>query len=261
MQSNQVMTNRYKSLLQTIFRHKKSLGFFTITYFLAFQMLPIVHANMSSDNYIIQMGNFNITSGEKSSDNFKVTDTVGQTAPGQFGQSGYIVKSGFQYIYVKDIFAFSISNTAVNLGELTPGAFSSPASTILSVSASGAQGYKVYAYESQPLTMENGVTTIPDTTCDTDTCSETIADSWSNTAKPGFGFSMTGTDILPDFENGTKFKQFANAKNFEAPQVIMQRTGYSKNRQATVQYKAAIAGNQVAGNYENTIIYIATPGY
>ena len=38
---------------------------------------------MSSQNFKVQGGNFSITSGSKASENFRLTDLVGQTAAGR----------------------------------------------------------------------------------------------------------------------------------------------------------------------------------
>ena len=57
----------------------------------ASRFAPRALASMSSSNYEIQFGNVNMTSGSKSGGPYKVTDTVGQTAPGKYGTTGYIV--------------------------------------------------------------------------------------------------------------------------------------------------------------------------
>jgi hypothetical protein len=70
---------------------------------------------MRSTNYIIDFGNFNMTSGSKSSTSYKVTDTVGQTAPGEYLSTGYKVGAGFQYIYALPRFSFRITANRVDL--------------------------------------------------------------------------------------------------------------------------------------------------
>ena len=229
-------------------------------------LAPAVKARMSSSNYAINFENINMTSGNKSnlSGSINVSDTVGQTASGQYGQlsdnpSSYVVRSGFQYLYSIIPFQFSISNTLVDLGELSPGAFST-GTTTLTVSSGGAGAYQVTAYENHPLTHTQGNATIPDTSCDS-SCSETTAATWTNASAAGFGYRMTGQDVPSAFTPANTFKQFANAAINEAPQIIMSATAVGRNRTSTVTYKAAISGSQAAGNYENTIVYIATPGY
>ncbi|MBI5151092.1 MAG: hypothetical protein HZA34_00800 [Candidatus Pacebacteria bacterium] len=222
--------------------------------------LPKASANMSSNSFIIQFNNLNMTSGSKTSSSYKVTDTVGQNAPGKYGTTGYIVKAGFQYIYTIGNFSFSISNTMINFGLLTPNTFAT-GTTTLTVSAKGAGGYTVTTYENYPLKKIGTSATIADTTCNAGTCTEGTAGVWTDATKPGFGYNMTGSDIPAAFVDATYFKQFANYSQNEPPQTIMSNAGVVKNRQATVTYKVAVSGNQTAGNYENNITYIATPGY
>ena len=216
---------------------------------------------MSSSNYAVSFENLNMTSGEKSSSSYNVTDTVGQNANGLYGTTGYVVRAGFQYLYSIGKFQFTISNSDVAFGELTPNTFST-GSTTLSVSNGGAGGYQVTAYEDKPLTIQGGgSTTIPDTTCDAGGCSESISGTWTDATKHGFGYRMTGQDVPTDFSGANTFKQFANKLTNEVPQVVMSSLSVGKNRTATVTYKVSIPGSQAAGNYENSIVYIATPGY
>jgi hypothetical protein len=212
---------------------------------------------LSSDNYIIRMGNFNMTSGFKSSASYNLTDTVGQTAASFFSSAGYHVKAGFQYIYTLYDFSFSISSLAINLS-LIPNTFSSSSHT-LTVTAPG-QGYSVTAYETGKLENDSG-DTIPDTTCDSGTCTETAAGVWTVATNNGFGYNLTGNDISPDFINSTYFRPFPDVSLGESPATIMTTTAAGKNRVATVNYQLSPSGTQAAGTYNTQIIYIATPVY
>ena len=72
----------------------------TVLIWLFLAATPAVFAeNMSSDSYQIRFGNFNVTSGTKTSPSYSLTDTVGQTAAGPFSSPSYQAKAGFQYIY------------------------------------------------------------------------------------------------------------------------------------------------------------------
>ena len=84
-------------------------------YFGLFTIIPLVQAErLESDSYIIQFGNFNVTSGTKTSGNFSLTDTVGQTADGPLSNGNYFVGSGFQYLYQIGEFSFSISDLSID---------------------------------------------------------------------------------------------------------------------------------------------------
>lgn len=216
-----------------------------------------------SDSYIIQFGNFNITSGEKTSTTYRVTDTVGQIAPGPYGApgvSGWFVGGGFQYIYPLRDFEFSLSSLAINLGTLTPGAHSSQAHT-MTVTTRGAGGYKVYAYAAHSLRHSNGTTVIPHTTCDAGTCTTSTAQPWTNQNIAGFGYNVSGQDVPVDFTDATYFRPFADQSQAQPMQVVMSSTELALDHQATVTYQAGIEGAQAAGNYSTTVHYVAVPAY
>jgi len=221
---------------------------------------PLAYAdNMTSSTYRLWFGTLNITSGNKTSSTYRLTDTVGQTAPGQYGLTNNIVKAGFQYIYPLETFTFKISSQAINFGSLTIGEFAT-AQQMFEVTAIGAGGYTVKAYEDHPLKQTNGVAIIPDTTCDT-SCSESTAGVWTDTSKFGFGYNMSGHDVPAAFTDSTYFKQFADMSNTESAQTIMSSTSVGTKRHATITYKLNISATQQTGNYETQIVYIAIPGY
>ncbi len=216
---------------------------------------------LESNSYIIQFGNFNVTSGEKSNANFKVTDTVGQTADGPFSNSNYFVGSGFQYIYQIGEFAFSISDLGINFGDLIINNDTTDAHT-LTISTRGASGYNVYAYEHHPLRhTADGVSTISDTTCDNNDCDQTAAKIWITQGKYGFGFNISGDDIPADFINTDYYRQFADNSLAESMQPVMSSSSAVTNHQATIKYKVQVGPNQAAGTYQTHIVFVAVPGY
>ncbi len=219
---------------------------------------PILAQTLYSPNYTIRQGNFNMTSGLKSSASYSLTDTVGQTAAEFFSGTGYFVKAGFQYIYTLYDFSFSISSLAINLS-LTPNTFSTATNT-LTVTAPG-QGYSVTAYESTKLTKLDSADTIPDTTCDSGTCTETAAGVWTTATNNGFGYNLTGDDVASDFVGATYFRPFPDLSLGETPATVMTTTAAGKNRAATVTYKVSPSGTQAAGDYSTQITYVATPVY
>ncbi|MFC1711689.1 hypothetical protein ACFLZ1_03835 [Patescibacteria group bacterium] len=245
---------------------KKLIYFlFTIIFFLCFLgfSIKLVKAvNMSSDNYEIQMGNFNMASGSKSSTNYSMLDTIGQIAPGEYSEAGFIVKAGFIYIKTLIPFSFSISDLSIDFGSLIADVPTTQTNT-LTVSSGGGSGYQVTAYEDNPLQIPGTATQIPDTICNggAETCDETAADVWTNISAYGFGFNMSGNDIPADFTDSTYFRQFADDSGAESPQIVMSSVNVGRNRQSTVTYKVNVSGIQTAGNYENAITFICTPGY
>ncbi|PIU73864.1 hypothetical protein COS78_00010 [Candidatus Shapirobacteria bacterium CG06_land_8_20_14_3_00_40_12] len=241
---------------------KKFFLFFFIltTYYLTLNS-SVLAQHFSSDNYVIDWGNFNITSGNKASSNYKLSDTVGQIAPGTYQKSGVLLKSGFQYIYDTFItFAFSIDNLDINFGILTPGIASTAVNTV-TISTPSGHGYQISSQESRPLSLENGIT-IPDTVCDSP-CNESTSNVWVNSSTYGFGFNASGVGASSYFVDSTYFRQFANssASPAETPQIFMSESSPVENRQSTITYKVNISPAQSAGTYHNYIVYTAVPKY
>jgi len=217
---------------------------------------------MESPLFKIQYGEIGIAGGNKSSTNYNLSDTVGQTAAGQFSSNGYIVKAGFQYIHSIIPFRFSISNTNINFGNLLP---NSPqtASTTLTVSFGAAGQYQVTAIEEGKLRTLDDVNQIPDTQCDggSNTCNESLAKPWTSNSAYGFGYNIDGNDIPNDFINNTYFRPFPNRTENENPAIVMSSTNVGKNRQATMTLKVNISPIQPAGRYQTIINFVATPSF
>lgn len=219
--------------------------------------------NVSSDSYKIQMGDVNMGAGLPTSDNYNLGLTGGQTAPGLFAANGYQILSGFWYIKTIIPFSFTIDNLAIDFGTLTPNQFSTK-TNFLTVSAGGAGGYQVTASESAVLTSFGGTATIPNTSCNggTNTCIDNQAKPWTDTHQYGFGYNMSGTDIPTDFLDPTYYRPFtASTSAIIMSSADVTRNPPSNTAGATVTYQINISGSQAAGDYENYILFIATPSY
>lgn len=220
----------------------------------------ITAENMRSDSYIIQFGNLNMTSGEKSSSAYKVTDTVGQTAPGEYTSTGYKVFAGFQYVYAIPRFTFRITDLSIDLGELQNGVFTQQSNDLVITTRSG--GYSILARAETPLRRPLYVSSaqIPFTTCDS-TCTISAAAPWTNVTKVGLGFSVSGTNKATDFVNSTYFRPFADSSQSQSAQVIAQSSNVVKDDVLNVTYKATISGSQEAGHYQTSVEYTAIPTF
>jgi hypothetical protein len=219
---------------------------------------------MDSSRYRIQFGNVNITSGNKVSDNYKLADTLGQTAAGKFQSDGYIIKAGFQYIHSIIPFRFSISDININFGTVIA---STPVTetTVLTVYFGGAGEYQVTAIEEGRLRTLNESSNISDTNCDggaENTCNEDWAKPWTQNSAYGFGYRMDGDDIPQAFATeSSHFRPFPDRTINESPVVIMSSPNVGKNRQSTVSFKLNVSPIQPAGSYQTVINFVATPSF
>lgn len=223
-------------------------------------LVPLFAQNYSSSNFKIDFGNINLTSGSKTSPSFNLTDTVGQNAPGQFNSSTTLIKSGFQYIYDNfKYFRFSISNLNIAFGSLVPGTPSTATNT-LTITTPYGQGYSILALEADTLKNQVG-NTIPDTICDSGTCTELASGPWINNSTYGFGLNASGAGSTGIFSSSIQYRQFANQNLGESPQTIATENSSVTNRQTTITYKINIPGTQASGDYQNKIVFIAVPKY
>lgn len=232
---------------------------------LAISSHPVWAQTMRSQDYEIQMGNINMTSGTKSSDNFTVSDTVGQTASGLYESAGFSLGAGFWYITSVIPFSFSISDLTIDFGVLTA---SSPQTlnNILTISAGGAGGYQIMAAENHPLQSASS-NYIYDVLGDNSDISEEVAGVWNQSSTYGFGFMVSGDSAASDFSDPlcspNCYRQFADptASPSEDAQVIAESADVTDETQLTVTYKINISGTQEAGYYQNEITFIAIPRY
>ncbi len=235
------------------------LLFLTIPYSLVPN--PSLAVPMDSSRFKIESANVEIAGGNKNSTSYKLADTVGQLAAGQYSSTGYVVKAGFQYLHSIIPFRFSISDINIAFGTLVP---STPATatTNLTVYFGGAGQYQVTAIEEGPLKTQS-LNIIPDTSCDggANTCSESLAKIWSSSSAYGFGYGMSGNDIPADFIDGTYYRPFPDRTSAESPATVMTSINVGKNRSSTVTFKTNISSIQPAGSYQTVINFVATPSY
>lgn len=228
--------------------------------------------SFSSSSYRIQWGNFNVTSGKKSSTHYQLTDTVGQNAAGLFTNTGFAVKSGFQYIYGLFFpFSFKVNNLTINFGTLSPNIGSTQSNTI-TVSSPAGHGYQVMAQESHPLWLSPS-TYIPNTRCDSNDCTASLSTLWNTSIGStayGFGFNAmginssavaTGIGTSNYFLTSNYYRPFADSSAGFSGQVIMSENSPVKNHSALITYKLYTSSFQTAGNYQNSIIFTAVPKY
>lgn len=219
---------------------------------------------MSNDSYIIQMGNLNMSAGKPTGAQYSVSFTAGQTGAGLYSGPNYKVKSGFQYIYPFIGFAFSVSSIEIDFGALSP---TNPVTrtNTLTVSNQSAGGYIVTAFENHPLLVPATGQQIPDTTCDSGSCNESLAAAWTNSLTYGFGYRcdpLTATNYcVADFNDNTFYKQFTNDSAAETAETIISSNVSGRNQQSEITYKVNISATQPAGQYSNVITYIATPTF
>lgn len=215
---------------------------------------------MRSENFVMQGGNFNMTSGNKESQNFKLSDVVGQVAAGIFTSKGYIINAGFLNGAAGAFLIFTVSPTTVDFGSLTP---NSPIEKELTIKIANGNypGYIVKASQNQPLTTLVKAE-IPDTTCDSSSlpCTKAQGTIWKENTSYGFGYRMSGRTVPTDFGSDNFFRPFPATRRSETPAVIMQSQAKKVTDEAKMTLKLNVNRNQPVGQYRNVISFTAIAG-
>lgn len=215
---------------------------------------------MSNSEYVLRMGNFNVSSGKPSGPDYSVSFTAGQLSPGLYTGSNYKVRAGFQYIYSIIPFTFRISQILIDFGTLSP---TNPVtrSHNLILSNGSAYGYSVTLSQNHPLRVNATGIDIPNTTCDDGTCTPTTSAAWTSSLVYGLGYrcdNVTGTDCATGFASASNFKSLSSSPSATT---VMTGANVGRSKEVQISFKVNVSQTQAAGLYTNILNYIATPTY
>lgn len=215
---------------------------------------------MSSQNYQIQGANLNMTSGNKSSTNFKLSDVVGQTAAGLFASKGFIIQAGFLNGAAGETFSFKVSPLTLDYGDLTPNAPKEKEIT-MSIVTGNFPGYSVRAIENLPPTT-TALAEILDTVCDApqSPCTAIQGALWIKNSTYGFGYRLSGRTVPQDFYKDGIYRPFPASRRNEQPVLVMQSQAKKVKDSATMNVKINIGPNQPVGQYRNVLSFTALAG-
>lgn len=153
--------------------------------------------------------------------------------------------------------AVTTTATTVPFGAMTANTFKKGCQ-LLTVNTNAGDGYITTSQETDQLTNA-GSQTIPDTTCDTGTCTESTAAAWvTPSANHGFGHTCYGLPCVLAYSSGTNYRQFASIADSETAQTLMSSSTPVTNSTSTVVYQLSVSGSQASGDYTNTVVYITT---
>lgn len=224
--------------------------------------LPALAAVSSNENWNIQIDDININSGKPAVK--KNTDLSGhiRLSPPAGTAKNAKDDADINDLNQLDFFTFSISNSIIDFGILSP---TNPIYRTTNISLSNInKDYIVTAFENNPLLITKSNNIIPDTTCDNGYCSEIRTALWENTLTYGFGYrcdNVTGDSCPIEFDTSNYYKQFPDLSKSESPQIIMSPDPNLQSQEIQITYKVNISKTQPGGSYTNNITYIASPGY
>ena len=164
-------------------------------------------------------------------------------------------------------FTFTLSSLLVDFGIITP---TDPVTrtTNIIVKRGEGTGYTILAYQNHPLSNRESPYFIPDTMCDSSSCSETSPSAWVNPLVFGAGFRLDnvqgGASALGIDEKESLFLQFSDFSSSESARLIMSsmnKNSAKSNDESRITYKVNTPQTQKEGVYQNIIHYVAIPNF
>ncbi|MDR0463142.1 MAG: hypothetical protein LBG64_02905 [Pseudomonadales bacterium] len=152
-----------------------------------------------------------------------------------------------------------MSSMVANMGMVSPGIFGEDQIQISVNATADTGGYVMYAIGDNPLSRPSNGQFIPNTNCD-EGCDFQTAGIWTNPGNQGFGFNVTGADVV-GFPNADYFKPFANSSLGEPMVIIARQTDVDQlaDRLTTVNLRVSVPGNLQAGTYQNSLLFLVLP--
>jgi hypothetical protein len=238
-------------------RKTRSLALILISLFLTSHLSSLTsEAAVSSDeNYSIEVEDLNTTLPEPTSPPRIIQKELKSISTPSDIPPPYTITA------TNDSFSFLLSQTAIDFGALSA---TNPVVRTSDITFSTPfYGAQVVGYANHPL-MNTEKVILPDTTCDTGTCSQTIASNWENNLTYGFGFrceSASSEVCGREFSGTNSFKQFADLSAKESLRTIGLNHQSKASTTLKIGYKVNISGTQTVGGYSNTVTYIAVPNF
>lgn len=241
------------------FFKKPKLKFFLIIFTIYLFTIGNARANtMSNSEYKLDTSISNIYEDSQNNAN-DTQEKSPQTNP------SVIIGENYKLVYPLDnkMFVFSISQTFIDYGILSP---SNPVkrSNTISILSTNPAGYTVKTSQNHNLQSSSSKATIPDTSCDTGTCSVSLPDLWNNSLTYGFGYRCDNlydvSSCLNDFSNINYYKRFPNMSESQNPYPVIQQTN-AINSKGQITYQLNLSRTQEQGFYNSAITFVATPNF
>lgn len=225
-----------------------------LLFIIALFTINSVHAyaqEMSGDFYKIDLSP-NAYKGNKIDKNMSIIDLSSHTISGD--------NFSVTYPYVDDYnnlpLGITLSNDILDFGTIESGEPITRSHT-LTVFSPSERRYSIFLYQDTGLTAESKIQ-IPNTSCDSGSCTSILADTWTLPLTYGFGYTCENKDTCVSSFQDSYYRRLASASNKESPAEII--TGV-KNTKTNIIFKLNVAPTQNKDIYSNTIYYILTPTF
>lgn len=227
-------------------------------------------ANASADTYSFILRHLDsagvvidedTTSGKIAvTESVRVTATVDPTITFSVGNSGVTTAGTNLCGTAIGSGAPNTTGGSVDFGSLNLSAFNNLAQFV-QCTTNASNGYTIQVFESGRLTMLGSNTTIPDTTCPSNSCNTSSAALWTTNTTSGFGYALqvgtTSAGATLGITTASAYKPFG--VGYAQAQTILSRTNTPVGTDsAYICYRITVSNTQPAGTYQNEVNFIAT---
>ena len=240
-------------IADNVFGVKRIFFFYFLlsTFYFLLSIPALADVESNSANYKVKTPTLDEAGPDKSSSNYKLGDSVGQTAQGYADSANYKLYAGFQY-YGGALLTLSIScDSSVAIPAVTPGAPQS-ANNSCTITTNSTSGYTLYTWENNDLTRTSPPT---QTIAAASLGSYGVPTPWSTGTTTGLGFSLSGSTIQAKWASGANFSSFETS-SAAASTYGSALSGGSAS--VVSPLKLDTAATQVTGTYSNEIYYYIT---
>lgn len=156
--------------------------------------------------------------------------------------------------YNKLPLGITLSSENINFGKVTSGEPIVRTQKI-NIFSKGKKGYSVFTAQNHGLSSSSNIQ-IPNTSCDSGSCTSVLSDKWNLPLTYGFGYTCENRETCNDSLQEGLYRRFASLESDESYAVILNGIGTTETN---IVYKLNISPTQAEDSYNNTVYYILTP--
>lgn len=163
-----------------------------------------------------------------------------------------------QTTFLSSLFEIKSSSDFIDYGQLYP---TEPIIRNLTLSALSKWPYGFYLTTHQNYPLKSSANTIPNTSCDNGSCTQSLAAGWNSILTYGFGYQcrpINGVTCAHQNKDNS-FLSFANKNEGQTPEPFFSSNTTKEAVKATAILKINTPKSQSKEIYQNTLYFVAIP--
>lgn len=174
--------------------------------------------------------------------------------PNLFQGEGYSIQIPYYEDFQRTPIGLTVSSLHIDFGDIKSG---EPIlrNHMAEVFSRGKRPYSLFISQNTALTSDSQ-NQIPNTTCDSGSCTSVLSDKWDSPLTYGFGYTCENRKTCVKAFHDGNFRRLGSLKNNESPTEIINADG---NTKTSIIFKVNVSPAQQEESYRNTIYYILAP--